>query len=678
MGGMWLISLGTLWGQCTATLTSDPETDAQTVCVNTAITDITYTTNATAASFINLPTGISGYISGNQITITGTPTTNGQFNYIINLSGVCGTATVPGTITVNPVLSVAVAVSASANPVCAGTSVTFTANPENEGNTPSYQWQVNGVNAGTNSPTYSYTPANGDEVTVILTSSETCASGSPATSNQVTMTVDPLLPVSVSIAASANPVCAGTSVTFTATPVNEGNTPSYQWQVNGVNAGTNSPTYSYTPADGDEVTVILTSSETCTSGSPATSESITIHHFAPLLPGTINTTTSQYCLGGTGAIGGNPPTYSLASGGSGYFTYTWQIDVGCTGTWTDIPGTNVPGYTPAPPATLGPTCYRRKVTDDFCSNEDFSGIKRFEIFPELVSQSIVPSPSNLTICAGTSISATFTDGSGGFPGAYIDRYYYSINGGASWDSYEPGNAISTTGLSGNNIVQIRTRREATGVDGCDYGEYITVSWSVNPLPAVSWTSLLANQCVNNTTYTLSGGLPAGGSYSGPGVTGTNFDASIAGIGTHTLTYTYSDINGCVGSTTNTIIVNDLPTATISYPASPYCATGTATVTRTGQEGGSYSSTPGLDLVAATGTINLATSTPGTYTVFYSFTNPVTGCSNLTSTPVTINPLPNATISYPAHPYCATGTAPVTLTGQTGGTFSGTSGLVINS
>ena len=51
--------------------------------------------------------------------------------------------------------------------------------------------------------------------------------------------------------------------------------------------------------------------------------------------------------------------------------------------------------------------------------------------------------------------------------------------------------------------------------------------------------------------------------------------------------------------------------------SPYCATGTATVTQTGQAGGTYTAPAGVIITAATGDINLATSTPGTYTVTYS-------------------------------------------------------------
>ena len=80
----------------------------------------------------------------------------------------------------------------------------------------------------------------------------------------------------------------------------------------------------------------------------------------------------------------------------------------------------------------------------------------------------------------------------------------------------------------------------------------------------------------------------------------------------------------------------LPTASISY-ATPYCAEGTGTVTQTGQAGGTYSSTGGLNIVVSTGAINLATSTPGTYTVTYSFTDGT--CSNTTTTSVIINALP---------------------------------------
>ncbi|MCX6303631.1 MAG: PKD domain-containing protein [Bacteroidetes bacterium] len=179
------------------------------------------------------------------------------------------------TMTVNPIVPVGVSIAASANPVCQGTGVEFTATPSNGGTTPAYQWKINetAISGATNA-TYTYTPANNDVLTCVLTSNASCITGNPATSVPLTMTVNPLLTAGISITPSANPVTAGTSVTFMATTVNGGGTPAYQWMVNGTNTGTNSDTYSYVPADGDLVTCMLTSSWECVSGNPATSNSV--------------------------------------------------------------------------------------------------------------------------------------------------------------------------------------------------------------------------------------------------------------------------------------------------------------------------------------------------------------------------------------------------------------------
>ena len=96
-----------------------------------------------------------------------------------------------------------------------------------------------------NSATYTNNSlAQGDVVSVVMTSSATCATGSPATSNSITMTVNSAVAASVSIASDAplNTICAGTLVTFTATPTN-GGTPVYQWLLNGNNVGSNSKGY---------------------------------------------------------------------------------------------------------------------------------------------------------------------------------------------------------------------------------------------------------------------------------------------------------------------------------------------------------------------------------------------------------------------------------------------------
>src|SRR5258706_10038176 len=161
------------------------------------------------------------------------------------------------TMTVTTTVTPSVSIAASATTICSGTNVIFTATPVN-GGAPSFQWKLNGSNVGTNSATYqNATLVNNDVVAVVMTSSLACAVPSTATSNAITMTVTSQLTPSVIIAASTTTICAGTNVTFTATPTN-GGAPSYQWKLNGNNVGTNGPTYqNATLANNDVVTVVM-------------------------------------------------------------------------------------------------------------------------------------------------------------------------------------------------------------------------------------------------------------------------------------------------------------------------------------------------------------------------------------------------------------------------------------
>src|ERR1043165_1647899 len=157
----------------------------------------------------------------------------------------------------------AVSIVADQNPVCQGTTVTFTATPVNGGATPVYQWQVNGANVGTNSPTFSSNAlVDGDVVTVTMTSNANCITTPTANSNQVVMNITSVTP-SVSIISTTTSICAGGSVTFTATPVNAGATPTYQWMVNGNPvAGETATTFTTTTLNNnDQVTVVMTSND---------------------------------------------------------------------------------------------------------------------------------------------------------------------------------------------------------------------------------------------------------------------------------------------------------------------------------------------------------------------------------------------------------------------------------
>ncbi|MEP7164084.1 MAG: T9SS type A sorting domain-containing protein [Ferruginibacter sp.] len=115
----------------TISLSSAAGTNAQTVCINNAITDITYAIggNGTGASITAgaLPAGVTGSYSAGVFTISGTPTASGNFNYTVTTSGGgCAQASLTGTITVNPnaTISLTSGAGTAAQTKCINTAIT--------------------------------------------------------------------------------------------------------------------------------------------------------------------------------------------------------------------------------------------------------------------------------------------------------------------------------------------------------------------------------------------------------------------------------------------------------------------------------------------------------------------------------------------------------------------------
>ena len=103
--------------------TVSPASSTPSVCVNTAIPNVTHTTSGAtgigAAS--GLPAGVSATWSSNTITISGTPTAEGTFNYTIPLTGGCGNVTATGTISVTKANTVSLP--SSTPSVCINTAI---------------------------------------------------------------------------------------------------------------------------------------------------------------------------------------------------------------------------------------------------------------------------------------------------------------------------------------------------------------------------------------------------------------------------------------------------------------------------------------------------------------------------------------------------------------------------
>jgi hypothetical protein len=91
----------------------------------------------------------------------------------------------------------------------------------------------------------------------------------------------------------------------------------------------------------------------------------------------------------------------------------------------------------------------------------------------------------------------------------------------------------------------------TDANGCEGSDTVTVT--INTPPTVSGTASSTTVCLDDANVTLTGS-PAGGTWSGPGVTGNSFDPSV-GVGTQTLTYSYTDTTGCFGTADVAVTVN---------------------------------------------------------------------------------------------------------------------------
>ena len=204
----------------------------------------------------------------------------------------------------------------------------------------------------------------------------------------------------------------------------------------------------------------------------------------------------------------------------------------------------------------------------------------------------------------------------------VAPYAYSINNGATFQS----NASFSNLAAGSYTVVVKD------AIGC-LSQPMQVTLAANPLPVVT-LSLPAAVCSNAGSFTLTGGSPAGGVYSGPGVANGVFDPTQAGIGTHTLYYTYTDGNGCTNTASANIAVNEVPVASagpdkeiVKGAGQQVCTTLTANAT-----GGKLPYTYRWSTGETTQSISVCPAETTTYTVTVTDAN---GCANTSQVKVTV-------------------------------------------
>ena len=179
---------------------------------------------------------------------------------------------------VTPSVTPSVSIAATTTTICPGQTITFTAAPVNGGNNPRYIWRINNRGFESYSNIFQVdTLKNGDSVSVLMYSSALCYTYQLAESNFIRITVNSVVTPSVTIKASSSSICPGEQVTFTATVVNGGNNPVYEWTLNNNAVGTNSNVYQTTSLkNGDVIRLTMSSSLGCASPAIVYSNSISI------------------------------------------------------------------------------------------------------------------------------------------------------------------------------------------------------------------------------------------------------------------------------------------------------------------------------------------------------------------------------------------------------------------
>jgi len=462
-----------------------------------------------------------------------------------------------------------------------------------------------------NSITGTWGPALNNTATTTYTFTPTI--GQCASTSTMTITVNPALTASVSIAASATTICAGTSVTFTATPTNGGTAPTYVWKKNGTTiSGATASTYSTTSVlNNDVITCVMTSNATpCLTGSPATSNGVTMV-VNPVLTASVSISASA-----TGACQGSAITVTATpTNGGNSPIYVWKKNEAV------VPGQNNSTF------TSGSFVNGDVITCEMTSNAT----------PCLVGSLAIS--NSVTIVLNPIVTPTFTQVSAICSGETLNALPTTSN-----------NGITGTWSPALNNTSTTTYTFTPTAGQCASTETMTIT--VNPL---SNNTTTVNACdsytwsVNSTTYNISGTY-----------------TSVTGCHTETLVLTITP------STNNTTTASACDSYTWAVNGTTHYASGTYTSVT-----GCHTETLVLTITPSTSNTTNASSCDSytwsvngtTYTTSGTYTS-VTGCNTETLV-LTITPSTNNTTTASA---CDTYTWTVNGTAYTtSGTYTSVTG-----
>ncbi|MBE0637000.1 MAG: T9SS type A sorting domain-containing protein [Bacteroidales bacterium] len=194
----------------------------------------------------------------------------------------------------------------------------------------------------------------------------------------------------------------------------------------------------------------------------------------PAVSGEIVATVTNVCYG---EIPGIIASVTDAGTYSGTLEYQWQAST-VSPTFFNISGANGKDFTPET-GIVSETWFRRLARVECMS--DWSGaavsnVVKIAVEPLPVAGTFTKFPDEILVVSGTTVSATFTEGSGG-NGTDILRFRTQTGGSWSdWETYISGMEIT---LDVIQAVEIQTWREASY---CNDSQIVSVTWTIESPP----------------------------------------------------------------------------------------------------------------------------------------------------------------------------------------------------
>jgi gliding motility-associated-like protein len=557
--------------------------------------------------------------TASSLNITNVQSSNAGL-YSVNLSNVCGIASFSG-----QQLSIDAAPIISTQPigglVCTGNSFSMTPIVNNATN---YQWTKNNTNYSTGSSLTITSVQSSDAGTYSLTASNGCGT---VTSNSATL-ITKSIPTIISIGAS-NSVCSGTNTSLTALANGNGdNSLLYTWSLSGVGIGSSaSNVLSISNFQQANVgTYSLSVSNSCGSVSTSNQQSVALQLSSlPTIPEI--STPSAVCSSGALTVPSNVTTNN-----GGTLSYQWYNTNQAISNQTSaqLLINNIQ------PSAAG--SYYLMATNN-------CGSTISNAFSVLVNTApvITQQPLSQTICTGTTLSLSVVATAG-------SSYQWNYNGqaipNATSASYSKNNIQSSD--AGNYTVSV--------INSCGNTTSASAIVVVNTPPIINVQPQAQNVCVgspvtfqvstsNNPIATLSyQWFESGTTIAGA----TNSSYTIQSANANNAAYTYSvEISnscGTINSNSASLVVNQLPTVSISSDKTTECIN-TGTISFTSNVTGnnlSYAWYQGQALVGTSSSLTLSNfnaSAAGSYSLVVS-----NSCASIISNSINIATMAPPTIT----------------------------------